>query len=74
MRKTKLTMISLIVLLGISACTVPVAEYCDVAQGPVQFDNPASVSSLLANGERPALVQIDANNRTGERLCGWVVL
>jgi len=74
MRNHKRMTISAIALLAVSSCAPALAEFCDVAQGPIQFDNPASVPALLDNGERPALVQIDANNRVGERTCGWVVL
>lgn len=70
MRKIKMMMILLIGLPLVASC----AEYgpfCDVAQGPIQFENPDSVPLLLDLGERPALEKIDANNRTGERQCDW---
>lgn len=74
MRIPKLTPIWLTALLAISGCGAPVmAQFCDVARGPIQFDNPSSVPALTSFGERESLVQIDANNRTGERHCGWVV-
>lgn len=73
MRIPKLTPIWMIVLLAVSSCAPALAQFCDVAQGPIQFDNQASVPELMSLGEREALVQIDANNRTGERHCGWVV-
>ena len=64
--------LSMIVSLAAS-CTTVAGNFCDVAQGPIQFDNANSVQVLLEAGERPNLVMIDANNRTGERLCGWEV-
>ena len=73
MRKLKQTTALLIASLAISSCAPALAEYCDLAQGPVQFDNPASVPQLISLGERESLEQIDANNRVGERKCGWVV-
>jgi len=74
MRKHKLTPIWLAGLLAVSSCAeATYAQFCDVAQGPIQFNSPAVVPQLISLGERAALEQIDANNRVGERSCGWVV-
>ena len=73
MRTINLMPIWLISLLAVSSCAPALAEFCDVAQGPIQFDSAEAVPQLLSLGEREALVQIDANNRVGERKCGWIV-
>jgi len=73
MLKHKRMTIFLTALLAVSSCAPVLAEYCDVAQGPIQFNNPAAVPGLISMGEREALEQIDANNRVGERKCGWIV-
>lgn len=73
MRNHKRTTIWLLGLLAVSSCAPALAEFCDVAQGPIQFESAAAVPQLLSLGERDALEQIDANNRVGVRKCGWVV-
>jgi len=73
MRNLKRTTIWLTALLAISSCAPALAEFCDVAQGPIQFNSAEAVPQLLSLGERDALEKIDANNRVGERTCGWVV-
>lgn len=73
MRRTNLIPILLTALLAVSSCAPALAEFCDVAQGPIQFESTDAVAQLLSLGEREALVQIDANNRVGMRECGWIV-
>ena len=73
MRKYKLTPLWLIISLAVSSCAPAMAEYCDTAHGPVQFTSPDAVPALLDMGERAALELIDADNRSGVRLCGWVL-
>jgi len=74
MRKIKLTPIWLAGLLAVSSCAqATYAQFCDVAPGPIQFNSPEAVPQMISLGEREALEKIDAGNRTGERLCGWVV-
>ena len=64
--------ISLIALLGVSACA-PVAyeggrDFCDVVPSQIQF--PPEVAEVVVGGARSEAVRIDAQNRYWLANCG----
>jgi len=55
--------------LVISACSQsPAGDFCDIAR-PIHFER--TVASVVVTGDRDTAETIDAQNRYGERHCGW---
>ncbi len=55
--------------LVVSACSQsPAGDFCDIAE-PIRFER--EVASVVVTGNRGTAETIDAQNRYGERHCGW---
>ena len=56
-------------LLAVSGCSQPpIGDFCDIAR-PIHFER--TVAEAVVAGDRVAAERVDAQNRYGERHCGW---
>jgi hypothetical protein len=56
-------------LASVSACGMTAGNFCEVVPGPIEFA--AETSAQIVRTDRPAAVQIAAQNAYGGRHCTW---